>query len=199
MSTRAFLSCGSYSSPSSRQRPSRRVPSGRPPEPAKLCPAASSSSNRREAPSARRATPSLGAALVDVNNGSYTGVITIDVCGDTTEGTSAVLNASGTGGSSYTGVTIAPAGGVPRTISGGIAAILIDLNGAGGVVIDGLNSGGNALTIENTSTAASAATIRFIGDASGNTVRNSTIKGATTGTSSGTIVFATGTTTGNTE
>jgi hypothetical protein len=139
----------------------------------------------------------LWEALADVNNGLYTGVITIDVCGDTTEGASAVLNASGTGGASYTGVTISPAGGAPRTISGGIAGALIDLNGAGGVVIDGLNSGGNALTIDNTSTAASAATIRFIADASGNTIQNCTIRGATTGTASGTIVFATGTATGN--
>jgi hypothetical protein len=139
----------------------------------------------------------LGAALADVNNGSYTGVITIDVCGDTTEGVSAVLNASGTGASSYTGVTIAPAGGVPRTIGGSIAGALLDLNGAGGVVIDGLNTGGDALTIDNPNTAASAATIRFIADASGNTIRNCTIGGATTGTSSGTVVFATGTTTGN--
>jgi parallel beta-helix repeat protein len=138
----------------------------------------------------------LGAALADVNNGSYTGVISIDVCGDTTETAPAVLNASGTGGSSYTGLTIAPAGGA-RTISGSIAGPLLDLNGAGGVVIDGLNSGGNALTVDNTSTAASAATIRFIADASGDTVRNCTIKGATTGTTSGTVVFGTGTTTGN--
>jgi hypothetical protein len=39
----------------------------------------------------------LGAALADVNNGSYTGTITIDVCGDTAEGASAVLGASGAG------------------------------------------------------------------------------------------------------
>jgi hypothetical protein len=139
----------------------------------------------------------LGAALADVNNGSYTGTITIDVCGDTTEGASAVLNASGTGGASYTGVTISPAGGAARTISGGIAGVLLDLNGAGNVVIDGLNSGGNALTIDNTSTGATAATIRFIADTSGDTVRNCTIKGSGTGAASGTIVFGTGTTTGN--
>ena len=29
--------------------------------------------------------PSLGAAFTDINNGVYTGTITIDVCGDTTE------------------------------------------------------------------------------------------------------------------
>jgi hypothetical protein len=140
---------------------------------------------------------SLGAAFADINNGSYTGAITIDVCGDSTEVASAVLNASGSGSASYTGVTISPAGGAARTISGSVAGALVDLNGADGVVVDGLNSGGNALTIENSSTAAAASTIRFIADASANAVQNNTIKGSSTGTATGTIVFATGTSTGN--
>src|SRR5262249_26118734 len=97
---------------------------------------------------------SLGAALADINNGSYTGTITVDVCGDTTESATAVLNASGSGSASYTGVTISPAGGAARTISGSIAGPLVDLNGAGSVMIDGLNAAGNALTLENSSTAA---------------------------------------------
>src|SRR5262249_13614056 len=110
---------------------------------------------------------------------------------------SAVLNASG-GSASYTGVTIAPAGGAARTVSGAVAGALIDLNGADNVVVDGLNSGGNALTIENTSTGATAATLRFIADASSDTVRNCTLKGATVGPASGTIALSSGTTTGNT-
>ena len=64
---------------------------------------------------------SLGAAFADINNGSYTGAITIDVCGDSTEAVSAVLNASGSGSASYTGVTISPAGGTARAISGSVA------------------------------------------------------------------------------
>ena len=139
----------------------------------------------------------LGAAFADINNGVYTGTITIDVCGDTIEAATAVLNASGVGAASYTGVAISPAGGAAHTISGAIAGALLDLNGAGSVVIDGLNSGGNALAIENTDAGTSAATIRFLADASNDTVRNCTIKGATTGTTSGTIVFGTGTATGN--
>src|SRR5262245_46252721 len=71
----------------------------------------------------------LGAAFADINNGNYSGTITIDVCGDTTEGASAVLNASGSGSASYTGITIAPAGGASRTVSGAIAGVLVDLNG----------------------------------------------------------------------
>jgi len=139
----------------------------------------------------------LGAALADINNGSYTGAITIDVCGDATEAATAVLNASGSGGASYTSVTISPAGGAARTISGSVAGALIDLNGASNVVIDGLNASGNALKIDNADTAAAAATIRFVADASSNTVQNCTVNGASTGTASGTIVFSTGATTGN--
>ena len=140
---------------------------------------------------------SLGAAFADINNGSYTGAITIDVCGDATEGASALLNASGVGGSSYTGITISPAGGAARTISGTIAGALIDLNGAGSVVIDGSNAGGNALTLDNASTATNASTVLFRAGTSGDTVRNCTIKGSGTGAASGTIAFSTGSTTGN--
>ncbi|HJQ99312.1 MAG TPA: hypothetical protein VJ826_13445, partial [Candidatus Polarisedimenticolaceae bacterium] len=139
---------------------------------------------------------SLGAAFADINNGSYTGAITIDVCGDAAEGVSAVLNASGVGGSSYTGVTISPAGGAAHTISGSIAGALVDLSGADGVVIDGLNASGNSLTLDNSSTGP-ASTIRFIGEATGNSIQNCTIKGSSTSVTSGTIVFATGASTGN--
>src|SRR5262245_21534333 len=139
----------------------------------------------------------LGAAFADINNGNNSGTITIDVCGDTSEPASAVLNASGSGSASYTGITIAPAGGAARTISGGIAGALLDLNGAQNVVIDGLNTGGDALTIDNTDAGASAATIRLLGDASSDTVRNCTVKGSGTGAASGTIVFGTGVATGN--
>ena len=140
----------------------------------------------------------LGAAFADINGGVYTGTITIDVCGDTTEAASAVLNASGSGSASYTAIALSPAGGAARTISGAIAGVLVDLNGADNVVFDGLNTGGNALTLDNTSAGATSATIRFIGDASSNTVQNCTIKGASAGTVSGTVVFGTGISTGNT-
>jgi len=147
---------------------------------------------------------SLQAAFAAINLGTHTGTITIDVCGDTTETATAVLNASGAGAASYTSIAIAPAGGAARTISGAIAAgsPLVDLNGADNVTINGLNTGGNSLTFSNTTigTTAGSSTIRFIADASTNTVTNTTILGSTASTLatvSGTIVFATGTTTGN--
>jgi hypothetical protein len=148
--------------------------------------------------------PTLGAAFTAINGGTHTGTITIDVCFDTTETATAVLNASGSGAASYTSIVIAPAGGGARTISGAIAAgsPLIDLNGADNVTINGLNTGGNSLTLSNTTigTTAGSSTIRFIGDASSNTVTNTTILGSsasTLATVAGTVVFATGTTTGN--
>jgi hypothetical protein len=143
----------------------------------------------------------LATGFTAINGGAlHLGAITIDVCGNTTEvGTAGLNQVAG-----VTSVTMSPAGGAARTISGAIAAgsPLINLNGADNVTIDGLNSGGNSLTISNTSTGTTAgtSTIRFIADASSNTVTNCSIQGSSAGTVatvSGTILFSTGTTTGN--
>ncbi|MCW5897723.1 MAG: PKD domain-containing protein [Flavobacteriales bacterium] len=139
----------------------------------------------------------LGAAFTAINGGAQTGAnILIEITGNTTEPASATLNAG-----AWATVTINPSGGATRTISGNLAAPLINLNGADNVTIDGLNSGGNALVIENTSSAATAGTsaVRFIADAVNNVVRKCTIRGSnTTGAAgNGTIFFSTGTSTGN--
>ena len=84
-----------------------------------------------------------------INAGTHTGAITVSIDNDTTETVSAVLNASGSGSASYTSIVINPTGA--RTVSGTISGHLIDLNGANNVTIDGLNTGGNSLTIDNTS------------------------------------------------
>lgn len=142
--------------------------------------------------------PTLKGAFDAVNAGTHQGVLTLSVCGDTTETDPAVLNASGNGAAAYTAATISPAGGAARSISGAIVAgsPLIDFSGADNVTIDGLNTGGNALTIANTSTSntSGTSTIRFIGGATGNTVTNTTILGSATvtlGTNGGTIFFST--------
>ena len=116
----------------------------------------------------------------------------------------AVLNASGAGAASYTSIGISPSGGAARTISGAIAAgsPLIDLNGADNVTIDGLNTGGNSLTIANTTVSATSgtSTIRFIGGATSNVITNSNIQGASTSsvaTNGGTIFFSTDAVTAN--
>lgn len=135
----------------------------------------------------------LGAAFTAINGGVQTGNnIVIGISGDTTEGAIASL-----GNGAWTSVTISPTGGAARTISGTLASSLIDLNGADNVTINGLNTGGNSLTITNlsTSTTSGTSTIRFLGDATNNTVTNCSILGssqATYGSNGGTIYFAAG-------
>lgn len=148
----------------------------------------------------------LKAAFDSINTGFHTGTITIGISGSTTETATAVLNASGTGLSSYTSITISPSGGAARTISGAITAgsPLIDLSGADNVTFDGLNSGGNSLTISNTTASATSgtSTIRFINGATSNTITKCTVLGSFSGsatTNGGNIYFATdgSTTNGN--
>jgi len=146
----------------------------------------------------------LKASFDAINAGTHQGEITIKMNSSTTESAAAVLNASSSP-SSYTSVNIYPtAPGL--TVSGNLAAPLIDLNGADNVTIDGrVNQTGNTdLTISNTntSTTAGTSTIRFINDASTNTVKYCTIKGSETvintpSAGSGTLFFSTGTSTGN--
>jgi hypothetical protein len=140
--------------------------------------------------------PSLtqtGGAFAAINAaGSQTGNnIVVSVVGDVaTEDGANGLNNGG-----WTALTVTPTGA--RSLSGSAAGPLINLNGASNVVVDGLNTGGNTLSIVNSSIAATASTIRFINDASNNTVRNCTIAGSGTAVTVGTILFSTGTTTGN--
>ncbi len=146
----------------------------------------------------------LKLAFDAINLGTHTGTITIGVSADGVETLPCVLNASGSGGANYTTITINPTGGAVRTISGAIAAAspLIDLNGADNVTIDGLNSGGNGLIIENTTVAATSGTctIRFIGGATNNVINRCSIKGAGTmsvATNGATIFFSTDAVTAN--
>ena len=140
----------------------------------------------------------LGAAIAAINNSIHTGVITVNIIGNTTEYTTCILNPTGTTvgsntASSYSSITISPSGGAARSITGsGLSGNLLDLNGATNVTIDGLNTGGNSLTIDNPSTSSNA-TIRFYNDATGNTIQNCTIKGSETNTSAAVIYFNTGT------
>ncbi len=146
----------------------------------------------------------LKAAFDAINLGAlHTGAITISILGNTTETASAVLNQV----AGVTAIGIQPAGGAARSISGAIVAgsPLIDLNGADNVTIDGLNTGGNSLTISNTTNSATVATstIQFRADATINTIQNCTISGSSIGGNSATaagtatIYFAGATTTGN--
>ena len=135
----------------------------------------------------------LTAAFAAINAGTHTGTVTVSITADTNEGTgTAILNASGTGAASYTSLSITPSGA--RTITGATTAgnPMIDFNGADNVSIDGLNTGGNSLTISNTAASATSgtSTIRFIGGATSNTITNASILGSATmvvGTNGGNI------------
>ena len=51
----------------------------------------------------------LGAAFVALNAGTHTGTVTIEVCGNSAEGSAtAMLNASGSGSASYASISIKP-------------------------------------------------------------------------------------------
>ena len=133
--------------------------------------------------------------------GKHTGTIQINITANTTETATAVLNASGAGSASYSSILIKPTGGGLKTISGSLAAPLIDLNGADNITIDGLYPSNDSLLIVNasTSTTAGTSTIRFINGASNNFIQNCGVFGASAATTSGTIFFSTdaGSTNGN--
>ena len=146
----------------------------------------------------------LKGAFDAINLGTHQGVIGIAISGDTTETASAVLNASGSGAAIYSSISVSPSGGAARSISGAIVAgsPLIDLNGADNVTMDGLNSGGNSLTIANTTVSATSgtSTIRFIGGATSNTVTNANIQGSgsmSVATNGAVIFFSSDTVTAN--
>ena len=143
---------------------------------------------------------SIKAAFDAINLGTHTGAIEIKLKASTIETASAVLYQSGYNGtSSYTSVNIYPTvSGL--SISGNLAAPLIDLNGADNVTIDGrVNATGIAadLIISNISATAGASTIRFISDATTNTIEYCTIKGSETSATSGILLFSTAASTGN--
>ena len=131
-----------------------------------------------------------------VNTGTHQGTITVTINGSIIETGSVVFNASGSGSSGYTSISIYPTA-TGLSVSGNMATPLIDLNGADNVTIDGrVNASGSAkdLTISNTntSTTAGTSTIRFINDACANTVKYCILKGSSTATTnSGVIYFAT--------
>jgi len=135
-----------------------------------------------------------GGLFQAINNNVLGGNTTVTIIEDLTEPGTHALQEDGLGG--FT-LTIQPSG--TRTVSGDVAGAMIDFNGADGVTINGLNSGGNSLTIRNTSTAAAATTIRFRNDATNNTITNCTVEGSTTNTAetAATIFIGGGITTGN--
>ena len=139
-----------------------------------------------------------GGAFPAINGSAQTGAgILITITSDVTTETGLY----GLNEGAWSSVVIQPSGA--RTLSGTVAGkALLLLNGADHVTINGLNDGVHSLTVSNTSTAATAgtSTIKFIGDASYNTITNCSVLGSATvpvATAGGNIFFSTGTITGN--
>jgi hypothetical protein len=140
----------------------------------------------------------LKAAFDALNaNTTQTGnTILITLTGSTTEAAPAVLNQAI--GGAWTSLTISPSGGTAVTVSGSLPLPLVTLNGADNVTIDGLNTGGNSLTISNASTSnTGATTLLFYNDATNNSIQNCTIEGASAATNLATIGFSGGLASGN--
>lgn len=97
------------------------------------------------------------------------------------------------GSSAENTVTVRPGeGAAGLSISSSSAPGALDLNGAANVIFDGRPAGARLpgeLTIESTNTSGWA--VRFINDARFNTLQYLTIKGVTTGSSSGVVHFST--------
>jgi hypothetical protein len=132
----------------------------------------------------------LSTAFSNINGGAQTGsTIIISITGNTIETTTATLNAN-----DWQSLSILPAGGT-YSISGNVPAGLISLYGATNVLIDGLNTGGNSLTIDNAATG-STSTIAFKNDCKNITIQNCSILGSASSGNSGTVLFGVASNTG---
>ncbi len=131
-----------------------------------------------------------GGAFAAINAGTHRGVVTVTIMSNvTTEtGANALFQSGYLGTSSYTSISLVPSGA--RVISGSSTTQLIDLNGCDFVSINGINSGGNSLTIENTASNASNGTIRFVNDARNNTINNCTLRGSSNQANAAVVYFS---------
>jgi hypothetical protein len=119
----------------------------------------------------------LKEAFDAVNVGVHQGAIIISITGNTTETATAALNASGSGGASYTGVTIKPGSGASPTISGGIASgPVVRLRGSNNVIIDGSNNGTTSRNLTIANTATTATNVLQIGSIGTTPINNVTTK-----------------------
>lgn len=136
----------------------------------------------------------LKTAFDEINNGTHAGAISISITGNTTETSTCILNASGTGNSSYSSITISPSGGQTRIISGAAASgsALIHFKGADNITINGkANNLGDSLFIVNTTISNSTltSTILYNDGASNNSITNCKILGSTQSNTAGIITI----------
>ena len=142
----------------------------------------------------------LGNAFASINNGTHKGSIVAKIGFSTTETTTAVLNASGSGLSNYTSVLLYPIN-PDITVSGStINGPLVSFNGADNVSINGSLLQTNAypvLTFLNSNTGTNASTILFSNDACNNTVSYCKLQGQGASATTGIVSFSTSATLGN--
>jgi hypothetical protein len=138
-------------------------------------------------------TTGLFAAL---NANAQTGnVITVSITADITE-PNVSPDTVGLNAGAWTSITITPSGNRVVTSASITGTAMLKFNGADNVIIDGLNTGGNSLTISNTTALATSgtSTIRFYNGASNNTLTNCFIQGsgnASVATNGGVIFIST--------
>jgi len=132
-------------------------------------------------------------AFDKINDGTWTGALTIKINANATETASAVLNASGTGSANYSSLLIYPQkSGI--TITGNLNAPLIQLNGADYVNINGsvyLNNTTAGMTLVNTNAGTSASTIKFSESAQNNCIEYCVLKGNPASATQGVVIFST--------
>lgn len=142
----------------------------------------------------------LKGAFDAINAGTHTGDISVTITANTTESATATLNANGAGSANYSSMLIQPGGGGSRTVSGNINGAIVSLNGADNIIINGLNSGGNSLTIENSNTGTSSTALQFINGATSCIISNTSFKGSNASTTTythGVLTFSSGTNSNN--
>ena len=140
-----------------------------------------------------------GGLFATINLGTVSGNMNVLIAGNLTEDGTNALNQwiENPPASNFT-MTISPADATLKTISGTLNNGMIRFNGADRVTIDGRFGGsGSYLEFENSNTGISASTFTFIADATGNTIKYTSIKGANPSATGGVILFSTGTTSGN--
>lgn len=133
-----------------------------------------------------------GGLFEAINNAALSGNLVAEITSDLTieSGTHGLNQWNEFAGSGFT-LTIKPNAAVDRTISGGFTGALFRLNGADRVIIDGSYGGtGKHLIFSNTNVAATS-TVQFINEATNDTIRNCKLRGSSTSTSMGVVMFST--------
>ncbi len=137
--------------------------------------------------------PSLTQAITDIQNAGLGGPLVVELQPNYVSSVETFpLVFSNLGTTATNTLTVRPQAGATGLSISSAAGQTMDLNGAQFVTIDGRAGGvGTAkqLTIENTST--SGVALRFINEASNNTLKFVTLRGVNTSATSGTVVFST--------